>query len=130
MSDSEYVLLIGNYQHLLRGEKEQVDSRLAERGYSEAAMKAVETKVKVDTGSVVSMGIKFKRHLSQFRYPLMSYVLTLFEGYERGVLPYQGSLADQPFKIIEIFNLLTHLKLEQEGRRLREQEKQRKNVRL
>jgi hypothetical protein len=58
---------------------------------------------------------------NNFKYPYFSYVLNLYSQYKKGSLPFPGSVSEQPAKIIEIFNVLEQLELEQ-------QEKQRKAV--
>jgi hypothetical protein len=58
--------------------------------------------------------LRFKRHLSNFKYPLFGYVITLFQNYERGVMPFEGSVSEQPAQLMDIFSLLEALKAEQE----------------
>lgn len=51
----------------------------------------------------------------------MYYYLNLHQQYENGILPYPGSLVDQPAKIIEIFNFLALMKAELHERQEKEQ---------
>lgn len=53
----------------------------------------------------------------------MGFVLTLFDAYQKGAMPYPGPPADQPAKVMEIFNILTALKTEYEARLQKEQMK-------
>lgn len=44
--------------------------------------------------------------------PNFGYLMTLHQNYEQfGTLPYSGSLSEQPAKIIEVFQILSDLKL-------------------
>ena len=45
----------------------------------------------------------------------------MHEAYEKGILPFEGPLVDQPAKIVDIFNILNNFNLE------RQQEMQKKN---
>lgn len=58
--------------------------------------------------------IGYKSCLCTFKHPDMNYYLTLFNQYDKGVLPFKGSLTEQPNKIVEVFNLITGLKAERE----------------
>jgi len=56
--------------------------------------------------------MKFSNPLEEYQYPLFGYVMTVYKKYSEGVLPYPGALADQPSKIIEIFNTIESVELE------------------
>jgi hypothetical protein len=114
LSFSDFVCIVGNYNHILEGSKPEVDPTLKARGYSDAAIEAARKSVIVSP--TVSQGLRFTRHLSRYKYPLMSYVLTLLENYERGQLPFPGSVSEQPAQIMEIFALLQSLKHERDQR--------------
>lgn len=58
-----------------------------------------------------------------FKHPYFYNYLYLFKNYERGILPFSGSLTEQPAYIIEIFTLLENLKADRE---LEEHEKEMK----
>lgn len=49
-----------------------------------------------------------------FHHPNMSEILFLFENYKRGVLPYNGTLTEQPAQLMEIFQLIENLHFERE----------------
>jgi len=36
------------------------------------------------------------------------YFIEAFSLYEKGMLPFKGNIGDQPNKIIEVFNLISH----------------------
>lgn len=46
--------------------------------------------------------------------PISNSILYLFSQYEKGHLPYEGAVSEQPAKIIEAFNVLESLKLEKQ----------------
>jgi hypothetical protein len=59
----------------------------------------------------------------KLKYPLFGYVSTLYLNYKKGTLPYQGSLSEQPAKVIEIFNTLDQLAQEAQVREQKKKEK-------
>jgi len=59
-----------------------------------------------------------------FQNPLINYLLICSDKWEQGVLPYPGSLSEQPAKLIEALILLENLKIEY---KVEEQEKQNAN---
>jgi hypothetical protein len=67
---------------------------------------------------VTSCGLKFTKHLSRFKYPLFGYALQLFENYERGLLPFEGSVSDQPAQVMELFSVIQNLRFEQEKKQM------------
>lgn len=117
VSGAEYALIVGNYNAYNTKEADLVG-----RGYSEAALAELRKHKSLSFGQ--SLNLKFYRPFSEFRYPLMDYVATLFHSYtEHGVLPYPGCHADQPAKIIEIFSILKSLYAETEREVAKAQEK-------
>ena len=75
---------------------------------------------------LISCNLHFKGSLDQWEHPSFDYLLTLFNQYnKKGTLPFPGSHADQPSKIIEIFELMEQLDSEREEKQRREQERQR-----
>lgn len=68
--------------------------------------------------------MRFKRPLEEYKYPYFGYVLTLFNKYSEGVLPYPGALANQPAQIIEIFNTLESLDVEFKQKEMEKQQAQ------
>lgn len=114
LSDGEFVEIVGTYAKLTNGRKE---SGLEARGYSPEALAAARQIAAATFNPVVSCGLRFTKPLDQFNYDQMGYALTLFENYEKGNLPFPGSVSDQPAQIIEIFGLLKALRQEQEQRK-------------
>lgn len=56
-------------------------------------------------------GLKFSRDLTEFKFPLMYYLLILTENYERGLLPFPGTVTEQPAQIMEILNHMLNVKM-------------------
>ena len=64
---------------------------------------------------VTCLGLRFSRPLSNFKSDFIHYPWTLFENYEKGLLPFPGSVSEQPAQIMEIFSIFKALKIEQEN---------------
>jgi hypothetical protein len=116
MSLEEYVSIVGHYNQYIHGPT--IDPRILERGYSEAQLAELKTKMKSQSRTVTSLNIKFNRPIEEFIYPQMSYILTLFRNYEKGQPPFPGAISEQPAQIMEIFNTLESLDLENKQRQL------------
>lgn len=70
--------------------------------------------LKDDRGSSFkSLNVSFHSK-NDLKHPYFSYFIGLFLAYEKGILPFSGSLVDQPAKIIEIFEVIQQLRLERE----------------
>ncbi len=65
--------------------------------------------VKYEVGS-----IRYHSCFCTYRHPYFNNFLFLFKNYQRGILPFKGSLMEQPAYIIDIFNLIENLKIEHE----------------
>lgn len=112
--------LISNYNNIGENDEEQA---LRDRGYKEDRIKFILKKEKVS--SFKSLNVSFHTNKS-LKYPYFSYVLGMFDGYNKGILPFDGSFADQPAKIIEIFNVLHQLSMEAEHKMRKKLEKESK----
>lgn len=78
---------------------------------------------------IISLDVHFKRGIDNISIEYFNYVVTLFDLYHKhGVLPYPGSLSEQPAKIIEIFTVLEQLYLEREQKHLEEQQREQKRL--
>lgn len=78
---------------------------------------------------VISLDVHFKKGIEDISIEYFNYVMTLYDTYRsHGVMPYPGSLSDQPAKIIEIFNTLEQLTIEREQRQLDEQQREQKRL--
>jgi hypothetical protein len=50
-----------------------------------------------------------------FQHPLIGHLMSLSANYEKGNLPFSGAVMDQPAQIMEIIELIEHLKMEREA---------------
>lgn len=108
LTDSEYVALVGNYNNIDQNDEEQA---LRDRGYSEARIKHI---LKDSTGtSFKSLNVIFHAK-NNLKHPFFSYFINLFMSFQKGILPFEGALVDQPAKIIEVFDVLQQLRYESE----------------
>lgn len=122
LSDFEYVSIVGNYNNLDENDEEQV---LRDRGFSEDQIRYT-LKDKQGT-SFKSLNVVFHEK-NKLKYPYFSYIITLFNQYKNGTLPFTGSLVEQPAKIIEIFDVLYQLQYEQEENSRKKHEKERNEI--
>ena len=51
-------------------------------------------------------GVDFKKCPANFTNKSISELFTAYFNFKNGLLPFNGSLMDQPYKIIEIFNVI------------------------
>ena len=70
--------------------------------------------------------INFHNCLCDHLHPDFSRLLFLHSKYQDGVLPYPGSLSEQPSHVIEIFKMLDEFKWEAEQEAARNREKKKK----
>lgn len=120
LTDFEYVSIVSNYNNLGQDDEEQA---LRDRGYSENQIKhALKDK---QGSSFKSLNVVF-HNPTKVKYPYFSYIITLFNQYKNGVMPFDGCMVDQPAKIIEIFDVLYQLQHEQEEKTRKQLEKEQK----
>lgn len=74
---------------------------------------------------IISLDVHFKTDIDDVTFDNFNYVVTMYDAFHRhGVLPYSGSLSEQPNKIIEIFNVLDALRAERETKLMEEQKRE------
>jgi hypothetical protein len=61
--------------------------------------------------------VVFKRCPSNFYNGFVAELIGMCSQFEKGILPYQGGLLDQPAKIIDALNMISGLKMEDELKR-------------
>lgn len=71
-----------------------------------------------------SCGIRFVKPLDELKFDSIGYILTLFENYEKGLLPFSGAVSDQPGQIMEIFLILNSIKRERAEMELKKHNEQ------
>jgi hypothetical protein len=104
----------------------RVSDSVRNRGYTDEQIAEIEKKLTKSFQPITSCGIRFTKPFGHLRYSHLSYCLMLFENYQKGILPFEGSVADQPAQIMEIFSVLAELRREQEEK---QNEKIKKNGR-
>ena len=128
LSHWEYVSLVGNYLRVRDGNT--VDPTLYDRGYTESQIKAMEERLKVSISSAKGANLSFSCNLDNFEYNQFDFVITTYRAYrDNGILPFSGPLADQPNKMIEIFNIVDQLKYEVEEREQRKADQEQTRLR-
>ena len=112
LDNYEYVCLVANYNSMTGGKK--IDDTLESRGYTPEAIAQARGKFAATFSPVKSCNLRFTKPFEHLKFEPMSYVLTLFDNYERGCLPFPGSVSEQPAQIMEIFSVLRQLRHESE----------------
>ena len=120
LTDFEYISLVSNY-HVT--EKDDERSALESRGYKKEQIDYILKKKPKE--SFRSLNIEFSNK-TRLRYEYFLYCLILHDNYKRGILPFPGSMSDQPNKIIEIFLVLDQLQQEAEEKMRKKIQKENK----
>jgi hypothetical protein len=110
LSVSEYIKFVASFNAISDGDTSDVDNR----GYSAEQLKIMTDTADKAYPGCVSAGISFSRPLKYFKSDILGYSLTLFENYERGILPFPGSTSEQPAQIMEVFGLIQSLRNERQ----------------
>lgn len=124
LSNEDYINIVGHYTRLA-SEKADFDPNINTRGYSPEALAEAKKQTLKYFQPIQTLNLKFKKQLDDFEFEPLNYTLTLFENYERGLLPYPGSVSEQPAQLMEIFGVLQSLRQE---RQQLEYKKMQKNV--
>lgn len=116
MTDGEYVTLVSTF---ISHTNERLNcglqkSRLNGRGDISAALAEIERRsgCKADgSKQLFQLGkISFRKCLCNFQNTQLPFLLKLHKHFEAGVMPFEGPLADQPAKLMDVFGLLDELK--------------------
>lgn len=120
ITDLEYICIVGNFNNADSKDEEQA---LRDRGYSEERIRYLLKDQKGSSFKSLDVVFHAKNNL---KYPYFTYTYTAFLNYQRGVLPYPGSLSEQPGKIMDIFNVFQALKYEADDKMRKKVEKESK----
>jgi len=74
-------------------------------------------------------GFKINKCLGNFTSREVYSYFEMFKVYERGIMPFEGSMMDQPAKLIDLFNMIEQLKLEKVAEMQKAEDKKRKQNR-
>ena len=105
---------MATYNDLMDGERNDVSSAALNRGYTPEQLAQAKTRISDKFSPVKSCGLRFTKPFDHLKFEPISYVLTLSENYERGLLPYPGAVSEQPAQIMEVLSVLRQLKHESE----------------
>lgn len=73
---------------------------------------------------LISCNLHLKGNLDQWEEPYFDYLLTMYNQYNKhGHLPFEGSLTNQPAKIVEYFELFNQLDMERQDKIRKEEER-------
>lgn len=96
------------------------------RNYTPEAIERVKAKFQGQVATIRSLNVKFKT-TREFSFDGFGYFYGLFRQYqENGVLPFEGCHADQPAKIMEIFDVFEQLHYEKQAKQMDEIRKKNK----
>lgn len=112
ISNYDFICLVATYNDLTDGERHKVSTTVANRGYTPEQLAHVSKRISDTFSPITSCGLKFTKPFEHLKYGPIAYLLTLFENYERGVLPSEGGSSDQSAQIMELFSVLRQLKHE------------------
>ncbi len=114
LSDTQFVTLVAHYNDLFLGDTNKISSEVKSRGYSEAALAEIKNHKRLKFEAIESCGLRFTQPFDHLKFKSLNYVLTLYDNYVRGCLPYPGSVSEQPAQIMEIFSVVEAIRREQE----------------
>lgn len=132
LSFREYVNLVASTQLAYKNEpdKKEIDRTK----YKPEQLKALEEALRLESkGALVDnkiLNLRFNEPLKKFADQVYNfdYLLTLFVNYKtHGLLPFEGTISDQPNKIIEVFNTINSVVTELQIKDQKKQEQQFKN---
>lgn len=106
---SDHITIAAHYTALLRNEKDS-EKQLVNRNYPEHMIAAAKKNVRFP--DVRIGGLVFTVPITRFKHPLLHYLITLLENYERGSLPFPGTISEQPSQVIEMLSLMQFLRSE------------------
>ncbi len=118
LTNLEFVSLVAHYNSLWDDNLNynEISDQVSTRGYSEAALEEVRKHNRLAFTSIKSCGLEFTRPFNHLRFDQLSYALLLLENYERGRLPFPGSVSEQPAQIMEIFSVISRVRQEREAK--------------
>ena len=120
---ADYVLLVGHFNYVQIGDK--IDPRLRERGYTEAMIKELESRVSRFKTTVRSLNIEFTDHIENYKHPAFDQIMSLYSPYrEHGLLPFPGSVSEQPAQVMDFFSVLDSLIHEREEKERQRQQRE------
>lgn len=71
-------------------------------------------------------GLEFKSCLGNYYSPEFNSIFMMFKMFKRGTMPYPGTLAEQPAKLVETMNIIYNLEAEHREKELEKSKHQNK----
>lgn len=100
---------------------ESTTDDLANRGYTREQLDEMHKAMKRGNRKVPevkSLNVEFKVDLKDLEFPNFGYYYSLYNKYDNhGVLPFPGAHNEQPAKIMDIFDVLSAIDLEEQKRK-------------
>lgn len=118
LSVHDYICISATYFCLLNQIKDE-KPKLKRRGYSELQLRNIEKNKKSEPSKINNL--LFTRSMTDFKYDQIGFLLTLFENYELGNLPDNGSISDQPGQVMEMLSVLKSLQIDHRNKIQNEQ---------
>ena len=115
LSDYDIITMKANFEYVYKLRCDQLISEHIEKGYT---CEVAENTVRKEHGcNVLSEdpiyiidNLEFRTCPCNFRNRMFPFLLTALDGFDKGILPYPGSLSEQPAKAMEALTLLSNLK--------------------
>lgn len=108
VSDYEFVCLVAHFNTLV-GESNQTSNAEFDSRYTPAQITEMKRSRAKTFNPITSCNLRFTRPFEYLKFQSFGYVLTLYDNYKRGCLPFPGTVSEQPAKIIEIFSIIQKL---------------------
>ena len=111
LSTGEYALMLASLESRFEPQKFHCGTCITQYGSSERLIKKTEIKRKgkgcfdFKSKSYRLDNIRYSNCIGAHAVPI-DYILEAFTAYEKGMLPFEGTLAEQPNKMIEIFQMI------------------------
>lgn len=120
LSNEDIIFLKANFEYIYKLRCESMISLHIQRGYSkEIAEKTVKGEHGCDIMSPDPIyqidNIQFHTCPCNYRHPQMDFIMQATDAYDKGILPFEGSLIDQPSYIIEAINVIQSLKAQHQA---------------
>lgn len=106
----EYTKLVATYQSQVNKDGGS-NKKLLERGFTQDQIDMMNNKSK-SSMAIKSLNLNLMPGFEDLQHPYFDLYYSLFELYNKGTMPFDGSPLDQPNKIIDIFGILQALKSE------------------
>lgn len=119
LSFNDSLRLICHY-HNYTSVKKTTKNDLVDRGYSEEQIKFLEGRE--DFINIETCGLRIKSRIDHVVYNQFDYVYDLYLGFKNGILPFPGSLSDQPSQVMQILSLLESLSIESNLKQMKKEQ--------